>query len=323
MVHGAEFNTDAVPAQARATHWNAVIAQAYFPLDLTFRDAHHFSGRLEMGNVGGVSLSRLQTEAVQYERHRRHIAATTDEEYLITIPRKSPVEFRQMGRDVRCDPGGFIIERGDEPYRFAYGSANDLCVLKVAKPVLADKLRNPDRYCALVFNGREGIGSLFTTMAQQIQAQVPADGLSGQVLGRHLVELLALSLDRSSEADQSAGSAVRAAHRRRAETVILKNLSNADLSPEVIADAVGISKRYLHELFAEVNCTVSQFVREQRLRAARDVLQMPNPGQMSDVAYRFGFSDQAQFSRLFKAMFGQTPSGFRAEVLAAGQRETP
>ena len=49
-------------------------------------------------------------------------------------------------------------------------------------------LRNPDRYCALVFNGREGIGSLFTTMAQQIQAQVPADGLSGQVLGRHLVE---------------------------------------------------------------------------------------------------------------------------------------
>ena len=314
-----------MPAQARADHWNSVIAQAYFPLDLTFRDAQHFTGRLEIGNVGEVSLSRLQTEPVQYERHRRHIASASEEQYLITIPRQSPVEFRQLGREVRCDPGGFIIERGDEPYRFAYGTANDLCVLKVAKPVLAEKLRNPDRYCALVFNGREGIGSLFTTMAQQIQAQTraqsPADGLSGQVLGRHLVELLALSLDRSSEADQGAGSAVRAAHRRRAETVILKHLSNPDLSPEVVADAVGISKRYLHELFAEVNCTVSQFVREQRLRAARDVLQMPNPGPMSDVAYRFGFSDQAQFSRLFKAMFGQTPSGFRAEVLAAGQRD--
>lgn len=314
-----------MPAQARADHWNSVIAQAYFPLDLTFRDAQHFTGRLEIGNVGEVSLSRLQTEPVQYERHRRHIAGASEEQYLITIPRQSPVEFRQLGREVRCDPGGFIIERGDEPYRFAYGTANDLCVLKVAKPVLAEKLRNPDRYCALVFNGREGIGSLFTTMAQQIQAQTraqsPADGLSGQVLGRHLVELLALSLDRSSEADQGAGSAVRAAHRRRAETVILKHLSNPDLSPEVVADAVGISKRYLHELFAEVNCTVSQFVREQRLRAARDVLQMPNPGPMSDVAYRFGFSDQAQFSRLFKAMFGQTPSGFRAEVLAAGQRD--
>jgi AraC-like DNA-binding protein len=39
---------------------------------------------------------------------------------------------------------------------------------------------------------------------------------------------------------------------------------------------------------------------------------MPNPGPMSDIAYRFGFSDQAQFSRLFKAMFGQTPSSYRA-----------
>ena len=48
------------------------------------------------------------------------------------------------------------------------------------------------------------------------------------------------------------------------------------------------------------------------LIAARNMLQMPNPSPMSDIAYRFAFSDQAQFSRLFKAMFGQTPSSFRA-----------
>ncbi len=311
-------STDLLPASARADHWNAVIAQAYFPLDLTFRDAARFEGRLEIGHLGELSLSRLQTEAVQYERHRRHISRETEEQYLITIPRRSPVEFRQSGREVRCDPGGFILERGDEPYRFSYGAANDLCVIKVAKPILSEKLRNPDRYCALVFNGREGIGSLFTTMAQQIQHQTATgaigDPLAANVLGRHLVDLLALSLDRSSDVEQGAGSSVRDAHRRRAQSVILSQLSNPDLSPELVAERVGISKRYLHELFAEVNCTVSQFVREQRLRAARDLLQMPNCGPMSDIAYRFGFSDQAQFSRLFKAMFGQTPSSYRASV---------
>lgn len=313
-------STDRLPAAARAGHWNAVIADAYFPLDLTFRDAARFEGQLELGQVGDVSLSRLRTEPVQYERHRHHISGTTEEQYLITIPRQSPVDFRQLGREVRCDPGGFILERGDEPYRFSYSSANDLCVLKVAKPVLATRLRNPDRFCALVFNGREGIGSLFTTMAQQIQLQGASDPVSRSVLGRHLVELLALALDRSSDVEQGAGSSVREAHRRRAEAVILKDLSNPDLSPETIADAVGISKRYLHELFAEVNSTVSQFVREQRLRSARDLMMMPNPVQMSDIAYRFGFSDQAQFSRLFKSMFGQTPSSFRAEVMARLQQ---
>lgn len=309
------FTTDDHLGAARADHWNTVIARAYFPLDLTFRDASAFSGRLEIQQVGDVSLSRLRTEGVQYERHRRHIAGAQQEQYLITIPRQAPIEFHQLGREVRCDPGGFILERGDEPYRFAYGSTNDLCVLKVAKSHLADKLRGPDRFCAHVFNGREGIGSLFTTMAQQVQAQAPEAGVASAVLGRHLIELLALALDHTSEVQSGAGSAVRAAHLHRAEETIRKNLSDPDLSPEAVAEAIGISKRYLHELFAAENMTVSQFIREQRLRAARDLLQMPNPGQMSDIAYRFGFADQAQFSRLFKAMFGQTPTGYRASVL--------
>lgn len=301
-------STDRLPAPDRARHWHGVIAEAYFPLHLTFRDAARFEGSLDMRAVGDVGLSRLHTEPVQYERMKHHIAATTEEQYLITIPLRSPVEFRQMGREVRCDPGGFLLERGDEPYRFSYGSANDLCVLKIAKPLLAEKLRNPDRFCALVFDGRCGLGGLFTSMAQQVE-QVAGDQ-AGAVLGRHLIELLALSLDRSAE--DGAGSAVRAAHLRRAQAVVTRNLANPDLAPGMVADACGISKRYLHEVFADQNCTVAQFIREQRLIAARDLLEMPDPGQMSDVAYRFGFSDQAQFSRLFKAMFGLTPSGYRA-----------
>ena len=305
-------STSLLPPAVRAGHWNAVIAETYFPLHLTYRNSATFDGCLEHQVLGDLSLSRLQTEAVQYERHPRHIAGASEEQYLITIPRRSPVEFRQLGRQVRCDPGGFIIERGDEPYRFSYGAANDLCVLKVAKPVLSNRLRNPDRFCAQVFNGREGLGGFFTTMAQQVQAQGVSDQAAGCVLGRQLIELLTLAIDRTSETADVAHSSVRAAHLKRAEAVIRRNLSNPDLSPDLVADACGISKRYLHEIFADGNATVSQHIREQRLIATRNMLQMPNPGPMSDIAYRFGFSDQAQFSRLFKAMFGQTPSSYRA-----------
>ena len=310
-------STNRLPPATRAGHWNAVIAKTYFPLHLTFRDAATFDGRLEHQTLGDLSLSRLQTEPLQYERHPSHIAGTSEEQYLITIPRRSPVEFRQLGREVRCDPGGFLIERGDEPYRFSYPAANDLCVLKVAKPVLSHRLRNPDRFCAQVFNGRQGLGGLFTTMAQSVQAEAPSDPHSAAVLGRQLIELLSLAIDRNSETSDGTQSTVRAAHLKRAEDVIRRNLSNPDLSPDLVADACGISKRYLHEIFAGTNTTVSQHIREQRLMAARDLLQMPGCGAMSDLAYRFGFSDQAQFSRLFKAMFGQTPSGYRASLTPA------
>ena len=316
----ARHTTDTQHPADRAGHWHGVIAEAYFPLHLTFRDPARFHGSLDIRTLGEVGLSRLRTEPVQYERQRHHIATADEEQYLITIPLRAPVEFRQMDREVRCDPGGFLLERGDEPYRFSYGSANDLCVLKVAKSVLAEKLRDPDRFCALVFDGRCGLGGLFTGMVQQVEQIAP--DLAGPVLGRHLIELLALSLDHSTDAGvgsaagsgagSGAVSAVRAAHLRRAKDVVRRSLSHPDLSPGRVADACGISKRYLHELFAAENATVAQHIREQRLIAARDLLQMPDPGPLSDVAYRFGFSDQAQFSRLFKAMFGQTPSGFRA-----------
>ncbi|MBD9373637.1 helix-turn-helix domain-containing protein [Rhizobium sp. ARZ01] len=306
------YKTEHLPSGERASHWSTVIADTYFPLHLTFRDAASFQGRLEKRSLGDVSLSRLQTEPMQYERRRRHIADASGEEYLITIPRNSPVEFHQLGRDVRCDPGGFILERGDEPYRFSYAAANDLCVLKVAKPMLSEKLRNPDQYCARVFDGFAGVGGLLSNMARLLQSDPIADEKATQVLGRQLIELLALAIDGQSTVGHDHKSSVRTAHLRRAEEVIERNLSNPALSPEMVANACGISKRYLHELFSDANSTVSQFIRERRLSAARDLLLMPNSGAIADVAYRFGFSDHAQFSRLFKAMFGRTPSAFRA-----------
>jgi AraC-like DNA-binding protein len=305
-------STDHVAPQQCADHWCRTIAEAYFPLHLSFRDAARFSGRLERRELGPVSLSRLRTEALSYERQPRHLRDGGKEEYLIAIPARSPIEFRQLGRDVRCDPGGFIVERGNEPYRFAYHAANDLCVLKVSKQTLSEKLSRPDRFCAQVFDGRTGIGNLFSETARQLQVLQLTDRRSAHVLGRQLVELLALTLDQETGDDEQVRSSVQAAHLRRAKQVIIDTLPNQDLSPSTVANACGISKRYLHELFSSSNTTVSQFIREQRLAAARDALQLTPHDSIADVAYRFGFSDQAQFSRLFRAMFDVTPSGFRA-----------
>ena len=103
-------------------------------------------------------------------------------------------------------------------------------------------------------------------------------------------------------------------HLRRAEQVIRQNLSEPSLSPEFVAEACGISKRYLHELFSDTNKTVSQFIREARLIAARDLIATARSVPMAEVAYRHGFSDQAQFSRVFRSLFGQTPSDWRRET---------
>ncbi len=317
MTAGLRFSTAAIEPQHRSSRWNGVVVESYFPLQLQFQDPLQFDGRLSRTSLGHVGLSRLTSDPVQYERRKSHIKGAREEEYLVTLPRTTAVEFRQLGRDVRCDPGGFIIERGDEPYRFLYERPNDLFVLKVNRRALAERVRQPDRFCARVIDATTGTAGLFAAMVNHTQEQIDSlSETSGETIGRQLLELLGLALNEASDAGESGYSSVRAAHLARVEKFIRTNLKNADLSPDLIAESCGISKRYLHDLFKDVNGTVSQRIRDQRLIAARDRLQAAQALPISEVAYRFSFADQAQFSRLFKAKFGVTPSEFQRDPLS-------
>ncbi len=317
MTSNMRFSTGQTPAQDRSGHWNAVISESYFPLQLHFRNPLEFNGQLSRMALGHVSLSRLTSDPVNYERRRRHIREAREEEYLITIPRATPVAFRQLGKDVRCEPGGILIERGDEPYRFMYERPNDLFVLKVSKAALSERVRQPDRFCARVIDATSGTANLFTTMVSHAQNQIDGASMAaGETIGRQLLELLGLALEQENGVAHSSASSVRAAHLKRVDQFIRANLKHPDLSPDMIADGCGISKRYLHDLFKDVNGTVSQQIRDSRLIAARDRLSAGQDITMAEISYRFGFSDQAQFSRLFKAKFGMTPSEHRQNTTA-------
>lgn len=312
MSKGFVFSTYDTQTQHRADAWNAVIAESYFPLDLSFSAPQRFNGRLERATLGHVGFSRLISEPVSYERHNDHVGDAQKEDYLVTMPCSAPVQFRQLGKEVRCEPGGFIIERGDEPYRFMYEKPNDLFVLKVSRKALSERVRNPDRFCAQVIDATSGSAALFATMVAHVHAQLPSLGESaGEVVGRQMLELLGLALDDAGGPTDNGASAVRAAHLTRVERFTRANLKHPDLSPGFIATGCGISTRYLHDLFRDVNGTVSQHIRDQRLIAARDRLEASDTVRIADVAYRFGFADQAQFSRLFKARFDITPSEFQ------------
>lgn len=69
---------------------------------------------------------------------------------------------------------------------------------------------------------------------------------------RGSLELLALAIKSDPGATGSTTSSVRAAHLLRIEKIIHQNLKNSELSPDFISEACGISKRYLHDLFKDL-----------------------------------------------------------------------
>jgi AraC-like DNA-binding protein len=123
-----------------------------------------------------------------------------------------------------------------------------------------------------------------------------------------LVELLCLALEDDDRALGSGMSSVRLGHLARIERYVRKNLANRAMTVEDIALANGISSRYLHELFKGSDRTIGQWIRTLRLEAALADLQDPRRGEtVGEIAYRWGFGGQAQFSRHFKSHFGKRP----------------
>ncbi|WP_225117921.1 acetamidase/formamidase family protein [Bradyrhizobium sp. BRP22] len=145
--------------------------------------------------------------------------------------------------------------------------------------------------------------------------------------------LLTLAHQSGSPASDVAGTATQAAILHRICQTIERNLDDPELAPSRVAQAEGISERYLQKLFEGVGDNFSHYVRERRLQRAW--ADLSNPAQahqsISEIAYRYGFSDSAHFSRAFRHRFGLPPREFRQQEaeraapspIAVGQRGWP
>lgn len=307
--------TTGIEPASRSRHWHETIARTYFPLDLTFKRPESFEGELKSWTLGDLSLSRLVSKPLSYRRLPKHLTQARDEEYLITVPVRSEVYFSQCGKDVTCNPGGFILERSHEPYEFSHDDDNCLWVLKVSDKVLGGRIRAPGRFCSMQFDAGNGAGGLFTDMLQHIPSRIEnLTEAARTTVGSQLIDLLVLAVENDERTLTSGRSSVRMAHLTRIEQFIRANLSGPRLSPEQIAAGCGISTRYMHEVFRDTNQTVSQWIRDQRLAACQQELGDPgNQRTIAEIAYANGFSDQAQFSRTFRRHFGMSPKDYRIQ----------
>jgi AraC-like DNA-binding protein len=311
------ITTRGVDAASRSRHWHEAIARTYFSLDLDFGDAARFNGELVSWQLGDVSISRLQSQPLQYRRLPKHLLPERKEEFLVTIPTRSELQFSQCGREVRCNPGGFILERSDEPYIFSHADTADMWVLKVDASALGARIRQPDRFCSYQFDATNGASALFVDMLHLIPRRYGV--MNEQVcetVGRQLMDLLALALESDERTLTSHSSAVRASHLTRIDAFLRRHLHDPDLDPHKVANGCGISVRYLHELLRDTNQTLGQWIRDQRLAAAREKLGSAGDKEsIAQIAYRFGFSDHAQFSRAFRAQFGLSPRDYRQQQM--------
>ncbi|WP_027593514.1 helix-turn-helix domain-containing protein [Pseudomonas sp. LAIL14HWK12:I7] len=311
-----ELSTHGWPQPERQARWAEAISDTYFPLSLEFAAEQPFDGHLQRWSTPStpLSLSRLRSSQLGYSRSKAHIGQDTDAFYLVTVPSRSEVHFEQDGHPVSCRPGGFIVERGDAPYRFHYRAENDLWVLKLPERALKANLLGHKRYTRHCFDASQGLGRIFVEQLDLCARHFDASPAAA----RHLLleqasATLLLALQQDERVLGSEGSNLSTLHLTRVEHYVLQNLGDPDLSPQAVATACGLSLRYLHKLFSITPYTLGEWVRQQRLEAVHRQLCDPHCHlSIGQLAFRWGFADQAQFTRAFRQRYGCTAREVRA-----------
>jgi AraC family transcriptional regulator, positive regulator of tynA and feaB len=160
---------------------------------------------------------------------------------------------------------------------------------------------------------RTAAGRLLVRYINSLALELPSLDDTGQAAASNAtVELLRAAVE---PVLPDSRDAMRAAMREEIRRYARMHLQDPGLGPASIARAHAMSVRALHGLFEEVDESVAGLVRSERLTRCMQDLQRPSGGSVTSIAFRWGFSDTAHFSRVFKRAFGMTPSAVRRAAL--------
>lgn len=314
---GYHKTTAEKPARERFDYWRDLICDEFVKLDCEdVAQQKNFVGEIRGGvGVADLRFSEVISDPQLVRRSKRQIARSTEEEFLISFQLEQQGVVRQDGREALLNPGYFALYDSTRPYTLSFNKPFHQFIVQIPRQVLAQHLMDPESYTAIPVCGTSGLGAILSnfifSLAQELKHVQPVcDELS-----ENLVNMIAMAFTSTLMLEQvGSQSIVRATVKKRVRQYIDNNLCNPELSNAEIANAQGISTRYLHKLFEEEEQSIHRLILEKRMHKARDLLcdAAYSGYSIEKIAYSLGFSSPAHFSRIFKKQFGVSPSDMKS-----------
>lgn len=148
--------------------------------------------------------------------------------------------------------------------------------------------------------------------------------VAAQRVAETTMDLVAAALAEVTPGGSASSSSTRVAHLMRAKSFIAGSIHRYDLTSEHVAAAVGVSERYLRDLFAADGMSLGRYIWTYRLERCKAALSDPSQAHraISEIAFSWGFNDMSHFSRFFRERAGASPREYREMALkqSAGAR---
>ena len=285
--------------------------------------------RADKKSVGAFSIIRLQSKCrLFFRRSWSHIREdATDVVVLWFVKRGSLSISHQCGSGI-AKAGDFLITKSMAPFsmecRTDEQSQHE--VLHVVIPSHIFRRFIPDEinigFCTPAelreFRIAERMLADVFDDAEELSSRVE------QVLVDSALSVLAEGLKRC---DNSMHERQSLSQKRRQDVLryVEIHLSDPKLNAEMVAQACGISRRYLSHLLRQNGTSFPNLIWDWRLKTAHEWLssEVGNNISIAEVAFRIGFKSPAHFSRLFKRVYKMSPREYRTtRVLKAAPLES-
>jgi AraC-like DNA-binding protein len=305
------FSTNMLPASDRidAWQWNAqqICGDCRFQ-----RPKASFYGAIEIRRVSGLRMTRFSSSPLSFWKWPSETVSPDNRCCIVITQLAGNRRYLQNGRTVFLNPGDTTLIDSGRPWSSSCGTGCARLYLRVPRWMMENRLRRCDIPIAQRISGSGGVGAVLFRLSQSLYEE--AERLQEEEAAAALdayFQVLAACVGRAESGLQRSP-----ALQSRIQRFIDERLSDPGLVPAEIAAAADISVRHLHRLFSNAGGTLGECIRARRLERCRNDLVNPSlrGRTITEIAFSWGFSDSAHFSRSFRSQFGICPRTFRAQT---------
>lgn len=270
--------------------------------------------------LGRLELFDISIDPIAIYRRTEDIDKDSNDDFLLATQLEGTVVVKERNVEFTQHPGSISLMSAGEPYSIIHTQKSHRLILHIPNALYKERIlgHQEERDFRPRLMEAGGLATIVHVMLKSLAFEADKLSVTEQhTLAESLLELTAAMLRSEVDQEYEHNHAKQSALFRRILEFMEANFTDCELTPEKVANANGISMRYLHSLFQQAGMTVSKWIWERRLKATREDLLDPQMNHMrvSEIAYRRGFNDPAHFSRAFKSRFDISPSKLRQVAL--------